>query len=269
MSSSSSQTPCATVKRSVDQPQLVHVGGERGAVALVAGDHLHLGFRDMGVEADVVLLGEIAAGDQERIAAVMRDGGGEGELHHLERPLLQRLLHLLCRRFPRRHLEAFDFLLQGRRQAIHKAGNGFEEGEVRHHRRQHAAHADLLVGLGHRRQAFDRGQRELGREVVSGSAALQHHLRRADHRRQILVLEIAPGADPLACRQQQLERPAIVQPLGEVARPVGVRIDQPGMHQAMPRIDHSRTFGRGKSGTAYFGDGVASHEDIGRRGLML
>ena len=176
------------------QPQLVHVSGERGAVALVAGDHLQLGFGDMGVETDVVVLREVAAGDQEGVAAMVRNGRCEREMDHLERPLLQRLLHLLRGRLPGCELEALDFLLQGRRQAIHEPGDRLEEGEVGHHGRQHAAHADLLVGLGHRRQAFDRGQGELGREIVRCGAALQHHLGSADHCRQIFVLEIA--ADP-------------------------------------------------------------------------
>jgi len=69
----------------------------------------------------------------------------------------------------------------------------------------------FLVGLGHRRQALDRGQRELGGKVVGGGAALQHHLRRADHGGEILVLEVAADIDPLAARQQQFERPAVVQ----------------------------------------------------------
>jgi hypothetical protein len=250
-----------------DQAELVHVGRERGAVALVACDHLHLRLGDVAVQADLVLLGEVPAGDQESVAAMVRDGGRHSEPHLVERPFLQGLLDLLGGGLPGRQPEALDLLLERRRQAFHQAGDRLEKGEVGHHRRQHAAHADFLVGLGHRRQAFDRGQRELGGEVVGRGATFQHHLRRADHGGEILVLEIAADADPLAGRQQQLERPAVIHPFGEIARPVGVRVDQPGMHQPVAGVDHLGAGGRRKATAADLGDGVALDQDVDRQRL--
>jgi hypothetical protein len=249
----------------VDEAQLVHMGGERRAVALVAGHDLDLGFSHMAVDADIVFAREVAAGDQEIVAAVMRDGGCHGQHDRFERPFLQCLLHLRGDSLPRRIAEALDLLLQRWRQAIHQAGNGFEEAGVGHHRRQHGAHADLFVGLGHGRQAVDRGQGELRGKVVGGGAALHHHLAGADQAREIFVLERATAVDPWAGRQQQLERPKIAHALAEIARPMRVGIDQAGMHEPVPGVDHRGACRRDEAGPADLGDGVALDQDVGRR----
>ena len=199
----------------------------------------------------------------------MRDGGRHRQHDRLERPFLQRLLHLPGSGLPRRIAEALDLLLQRRREAIHQAGNGIEEGDVGHHRRQHGAHADLLVGLCHGRQAVDRGQGEFGGEVIGRGAALHHHLAGADQARQVLVLERAAAVDPRAGRQQQLERPEIAHALAQIARPMGVGVDQAGMHQPVPGVDHRGAGRRGEAGPADLGDGVALDQDVGGRRLAL
>ena len=84
-----------------------------------------------------------------------------------------------------------------------------------------------------------------------------------------LSSSVRPRADPLARRQQQLERPAVVHALAEIARPVGVGVDQAGMHQPVPGIDHRGAGGRGEAGPADLGDGVALDQDVGGRGLAL
>jgi hypothetical protein len=43
---------------------------------------------------------------------------------------------------------------------------------------------------------------------------------------------------------------------------MGVRIDQSGMHQAMPRIDHSGIVGRCESRAPYFCNRVATYQYV-------
>ena len=57
MSSRSSHTPWATVKRA-DDAEVVEVRGQRLAVALQPDDRLHLGLGDVGVQRHAVLVGE-------------------------------------------------------------------------------------------------------------------------------------------------------------------------------------------------------------------
>jgi hypothetical protein len=253
----------------VDQAHLVHVGGERRAVDLVTRHCLDLRLGDMALDADVVFLCEVAAGDQEIVAAMERDGRRQGELHHLEWPLLQRPAHLLRSDLPGRLLEALDLRAQPVWQALHQAGDRLEERDVGHQRCQHAAHADVLIGFRHRRQALDRRQGEFGGKVVSRGAALHHHLCRADLGAEILVLEAVVDVGPLGGGQQQFERPAIVQAFGKIAWAVGVRIDQAGMHKAMLGIDHRCASGGGEAGPADLGDGVALDQDVDRHRFAL
>ena len=60
-----------------DQAELVQMTDQRGAVFLRTDHRLHAGFRDVHLHADAVQLRKIAAGDDEFVAAVMRDGGTE------------------------------------------------------------------------------------------------------------------------------------------------------------------------------------------------
>jgi hypothetical protein len=253
----------------VDQAHLVHVGGERRAVDLVTRHGLDLGLGDMALDADVVFLGEVAAGHQEIVAAMERDGRRQRELHRLERPLLQRPAHVLRRDLPGRLPEALDLPAQPGWQALHQAGDGFEERDVGHQRRQHAAHADVLVGLRHRRQALDRRQGKFGGKVIGRGAALHHHLGRADLGAEIFVLEAVVDVRPLGGGQQQFERPAIMKAFGKIARAVGVRIDQAGMHEPVLGVDHRRPRGRGEPRPADLGDGVALDQDVDGHRLAL
>ena len=122
------------------------------------------------------------------------------------------------------------------RQAVHQAGNGLEEGKIGDHRRQHAAHADFLVRLGHRRQALDR--RQVGtrprdrRPRCSPSRTISAAPIIAD---RYLSSRFRPVPTHWLAVSSNSSDQRSLQTLGEIARPMGVGVHQSGMDQAMPR----------------------------------
>jgi hypothetical protein len=159
-------------------------------------------------------------------------------------------------------LIGLDFLLQRWRQLVHKAGNCLEEAGVGHHRRQHGPHADVGIGLADGRQPFRRRHGKLGRQVIGRSAALHHHLGRADQARKIFVLEGARAAHIGTRGQQKLQGHAIDHALGKVAVAVGVAVDQAGMQQLALGVDHRGRIWR-RDLRPDLDDRVALHQDVG------
>ena len=170
---------------------------------------------------------------------MVRDGGrhGQSDARAAQLPAFQRLLHLRHAALVGRHAIALDVLAQARRQSLHQAWNGLEEAGVRHHRRQHRAHADVGIGLADRLQALGRRHGKFRREIVGRGTSLQHHLGRTDHAREIFVLERAMAAHPRTGRQKEFQRQPVAHALGQIAVAVRLAVDQAGMQQAPLGVD--------------------------------
>jgi hypothetical protein len=137
---------------------------------------------DMHVHADTVRLCQIAATDHECIAAMMWDGRSERGTQTIlfKRPILNQ--HAAGREACVIGCSAhcLDLLAQPRRHRFDQSGNGAVEGCVRHHRRDHGAHAHIGIGLCHGLHAFNRRRRDFRDKVVASGAALAHHFDRAN-----------------------------------------------------------------------------------------
>ena len=175
-----------------DDAEIVQVGGEGLPELAPPGHRLHLGLRDVGVDARSVLRGEIAAGDEEGILAVVGNGRGEGEPGRvpIEAPTLESEPALVEGGVAGPPRGGVDGPPQVVGKSADEARHGPPEAPVRHERRHHRPHADLGVGAGDRLEPL-RGRRgELREEVVAGGDAVAHHLRRREPRREGLVPEL-------------------------------------------------------------------------------
>jgi hypothetical protein len=125
------------------------------------------------------------------------------------------------------------------------------------------ADADIGVGLPHSPYSIGGRRGDLGDEVVTGGAALAHHLERADLGRQILELDGAPARRPGIGVQQKLERPAIRRRLGKRDRRVGVGVDQSGDQQPAGGIDALGVARDTFTRRQYGGNGIAIDQEVG------
>ena len=179
--------------------------------------------------------------DDERVAAMMRDGRAERGPHLLAVPdqfsIRSRQVARLTSYGVARIASAFSRRPAGIASIM--PGDRAVERGVRHHRRDHRAHADVGIGARHRVDAVDRRRRNFRREVVAGGAALLQHLQRADLRREILGLGGAAARCPGIGVQQQFERPAVRHRLAERDGGVGVGVDQARDQQAVGRVDRA------------------------------
>jgi hypothetical protein len=221
----------------------------------------------MRLQHRVVFLGERRGADDQRIGAEQRNGRRDAEPHLLavERPAVQRGAHRrqheVGAAVRRRHggLEVF-------RQRVEQAGDRLVEGDVGDHRREHGAHAGVEIGLPDRSQLLGRGERHPIGQVVAGGASLQQHLDRAEIGIEILVLERLAVPHLAATGEQQLECPAVGAAFEEIAEPVGVGIDQPGMHQGAARVERGGIGRRREAGRTDFRDRVADHQYVAQVG---
>ena len=213
-----------------------------------------------------MLVGQLAAGLEEFVRAEQRDGRGEVEAHlgRVEGPPDQRLLADLddLRRLQR--ADAPRPVGVGPVHGVDQAGDRPIEGDVGQHRRDDGAHAGILIGLPDRDEAVDGDVRDLGEQVVAGGAAAPDHFRRADGRRQVLVLGRAVAAHPGAAVEEQFERPPVAVRLGEVALRMGVRIDQAGNDDPV-RCGNPRDALADRESRSHLDDLAVANEDIGAR----
>ena len=172
-----------------EEPQVVEVGGEGLPELPAPGHRLHLRLRDVGVNAGSVLRGEVAAGGEERILAVVGDGRGESEPRRVavEAPSREREPAALERRLAGRSGDPVHRPPEIARKRPEEARHGVPEAPIGHERRHHRPDAHLGVGPGDRLEPL-RGRRgELREEVVAGGDAVLDHLRRREPGRQGLV----------------------------------------------------------------------------------
>ena len=168
-----------------------------------------------------------------------------------------------------RVLDLQRLLAQRLGQRIGEAGNRLVEAAVGHHRRDRRAHADVRVALGDRLDAGRRRQRELGEHVVRRGAALAHHLRRADHRREVVVLDRAAPGRPGARVEIGLEVVAVEQALREVRLRVVVAVHEAGDDELARGVDAPRVAVLDRARRDDVGDRVAVDEDVGGRALEI
>ena len=197
------------------QAELLDMRGQRTAIAPRAHHRLYLRFRQMGVDADIELRRQVAAGNHELVAAMQRDCRRHRGPHHgsVAVPSVQDGPHPLDRLLPGRQAERRHRGPQMRRQRVHQARDRLVQRHVGHHRRDDGAHAGLRIGFGNRRDAFLGRQRKFDEQVVAGGAALQQHLGGTDRRRDALLLDALHtatyAAPPPATAPASIGRPSI------------------------------------------------------------
>ena len=165
-----------------DQPELVQMADQRRAEFSRADHCLNLGFCDVHVHTDTVRLCQVAATDNECVAAMVWDGRPErgAQTVVLKRPVLNQRAAGREAYVVRCSAHRLGLLAQPRWHRFDQSGDGSVEGRVRHHRRDHGAHAHVGVGLCHGLHAFDRRGRDFRDKVVAGGATLAHHFDRAN-----------------------------------------------------------------------------------------
>ena len=249
-----------------EHPERIEPRGLRPAVEAHPGEGLHLRFREMGMESHLVLGGEPQRGPQERLAAMVGNGRGEGEPHPVlvERP---------CRPRPlpggEAGLEGFErdrFRLApeigGKR--VEQARNRPVERAVGHHRGHHRAHSRVLVGPPDRLQSLGGRRGKLEVQIVGCRASLPHHLHRPDEGGQVLVLQGAAAGEPRRRIEQQLQGPAVAEALREVVVAVGVRVDEARHEQPAGRVHRRRVRGRGHPRRPDLAHRVPLDQEVGR-----
>ena len=137
------------------------------------------------------------------------------------------------------------------------------ERAVGHHRGHHRAHPRVGVGLSDCLQPLRGRGRKLEAQVVGGGASLADHLHRPDEGGEVLVLEGAPAGDPGGGVEQQLERPAVADALGEVVVAVGMRVDEARHEQAARCVERGGVGGRGHSRQPDLAHRVVRNQDVG------
>ena len=137
-----------------EHPERVQMGGQRAAISPQTGHRLRLGLRQMGLQNEVVVTGQVAAADQEVVAAMQGDGRREAGSNEtaVERPGAEDA-SLLRRRSPHRARAG------GNRFCAQRLGDGFDqfwiglvEGLVGDHRRDHCSDAGVAIGLPNREE---------------------------------------------------------------------------------------------------------------------
>jgi len=247
-----------------EQAEVLKMRGRRLAVAPETDHHLRLGFLDMGMQADREIAGKRRAFAHEIVGAMVWDGrrdrGPDG--FTVLCPAFQCQPDRFQRCVAGRQPQGLHVFAQNRRHGVEQAGNGLKERELSDHRRQHGANAGVPIGPRARFETLNGRQRKLDSEVVARGAALEQHLERADIGAEIFVVGRAVAADPGRGCQQQFERPAIAHALGEIAVTVGVGVDQPGMQQAVARVERHGVGRCRQAGGTDLADGVANDQHI-------
>ena len=235
MSSSSSQTPCATVKSRAEHAELVEMRGQGLAVELDAGDRLHLRLGDMAVQPDTELARERGAAQDERVGAMVRDGRRDRGAHlvAVEATSRRSAARIAARvASPGARRSAATRSCSGIGQRVEQTGDRLEKGAVGDHRRDDRAHADLRIGRGDEADAVAASAAEIRRRDRSRrcSPSAPSRPRRAAPSDGFRPRRAVAG-EPGRGGQQQFERPAVAHALGEIAVRVGVGVDEAGMDQ--------------------------------------
>ena len=200
------------------------------------------------------------------------DGRGEREPHPVagERPRPEGSLprrEALRERLRRNRLRLAP---QRVRKRIQQARNRPVEGPVGHHRSHDRAHPCVGVGAPDRLEPLRGRCGKLEVEVVGGGASLSHHLHRTDEGREVLVLDRAVACNPRRGVEQQLQRPAIAETLGEIVVPVRVGVDQARHEEPAGRVAVNRVRRRGQSRRPDLANRILLDEHVGGlRGLPL
>jgi len=245
--------------------------GEAGhdalAPAALALHRLHLGFREMRVDADTVLARKPRATVEELVGGLV----GNGRRHrHADAPVGAAMppadgpLREVEQALGRRGLHRLDRPPQVGGKEIEEAGHGLEEDHVGHGGGEDDANADVPVGAHHRFEPLvgDGGHGHV--EVIGRGAARLEHLDGADRRREIFILRRAKGVVGRGVGEEIFEGPASRSPAGEMARGMSVRVAEAGQYQVLAGVDLPSIHGSGEV-YAHRGDALAVDQDVRAR----
>ena len=165
-----------------DQPELEQMSDQRRSEFSRADHRLNLRFCDVHVHTDTMRACQVAAADNEGVAAMMWDGRSERgpQAVVFKRPVLNQRAAGRQACVIRRSAHRFDLRAHSRRHRVDQPRDRPVEGRVRHHRRDRSTHAHIGIGLCYGLDAFDRRRRDFRDKVVAGGATLAHHFNRAN-----------------------------------------------------------------------------------------
>jgi hypothetical protein len=248
------------------EPECGEMRSEALAVFFVANDGLGFRFSEMRLQPHVIVASEVAARDPEIIGAMQRNSGRKRrpDAAPVMAPSLQDAATDINAGMTGRSNHSAYFVPYLLGHGLNQSRKGVEEAAVGHHGRHDGAHADVMIGLRHSRDAFGRWQRKLDGEIIGGGAAALHHLDSTKSSRKILVLSGAVAADASRCAEKYFKGHAIAdEPLAQPPMAVGVAIDQAGHEQAIGGVKRLGILGSGHAGRTDTADGVVLDQDVG------
>src|SRR4029077_10388239 len=248
------------------------MGRQGAAVALHAGDRLHLRFREMHMEAEAGLAGERAAAGEEIVAAVERNRRREGKprLGRIKGPTRDDGFERRQGFGGWRESKPLDSLALRRRQRVEKPIDGLIEVMVGNHRREHDPKSSVPVAAGGRFQPLEARQGKLVEKVVAGSRAQPDHIEPAQKACEIFVFQRPVTVEAGTRIEEELERPAVARTLSQMAMAMRVGIDEARHEQPVGSIDNEGSCRGLEARRSNLADRIPRYQNVGwLRGVAL
>src|SRR3984885_1707997 len=198
-------------------------------------DGLHPRFGNVHLHTDIEVIGEITAGYQEFVRAMMRNCWRERRPDRapIEVPVLQNSPAARDGLLMRGKADAVSLLSNRCGHGLKQARYRLVERTIGHHRGNHRPHSYIIVSSRNGLDALGSRSRKFTKEIVSCRAALAHKLGPTEERRDVVYFGVAPSAEPGKSIQQQLQIPILVHTLRQADLTVGVRVDKTWNNQAI------------------------------------